>query len=141
MSSKKQTKVLTKKESKKMKDSVFQKRFQRKQQNRQVHGQQLTVFYLDVRQFYSVDSEAAKELERSKNQVSKALYEQIEQSLIGFSSEMQMDIVDCIRDCVDGIAIQVTGIKHVDRILWPLYHKIQRELANRVNNNIIKVNR
>ena len=31
-------------------------------------------------------------------------------------------------------AIYTTGIKHVDRILWPLYHKIQRELANRVNN-------
>ena len=31
-----------------MKDSVFQKRFQRKQQNRQVHGQQLTVFYRDM---------------------------------------------------------------------------------------------
>ena len=31
-----------------MKDSVFQKRFERKQQNRQVHGQQLTVFYRDM---------------------------------------------------------------------------------------------
>ena len=31
-----------------MKDSVFQKRFQRKQQNRQVHGQQLTVFWCQI---------------------------------------------------------------------------------------------
>ena len=112
-----------------MKDSVLKDRYELRKMNHQAHGQQLTVFYLDDRQFYSVDSEAAKELERSKNQVSKALYEQIEQSLIGFSSEMQMDIVDCIRDCVDGIAIQLTGIKHVDRILWSLFHKIQREQA------------
>ena len=43
-------------------------------------------------------------------------------------------MADYLRDCVDGNGLHTTGIKHIDRILWPLYHKIQRELANRVNN-------
>ena len=97
-----------------MKDSVFQKRFQRKQQNRQVHGQQLTVFYRDM--------------------VSPSLYRQMAKGLIGFEEALQLDMAECLTGCVQGVALYTTGIKHVDRILWPLYHKIQRELAKRVNN-------
>ena len=116
-----------------MKDSVFQQRFERKKQNHQVHGQQLTLFNLERQSLYPIDSEAESELERCERQVSKGLYRQMKNSLVGFSEEMQMEIVCCIRDCVDGIAIDTTGIKHVDRILWSLYRKIQREMANRVN--------
>ena len=117
-----------------MKDSVFQKRFERKQQNRQVHGQQLTVFYRELRFQYPVDIYAEQELERCEGQVSKGLYRQMENSLNGFSEDMQMEIVCCLRDCVDGIGLHTTGIKHVDRILWSLYRKIQRELANKISN-------
>ena len=111
-----------------MKDSVFQKRFQRKQQNRQVHGQQLTVFYRDMVEFVKLM------LRRCEGSVSPSLYRQMANSLVGFEEALQVEMADCLTECVQGVAIYTTGIKHVDRILWPLYHKIQRELANRVNN-------
>ena len=83
---------------------------------------------------YPIDSGAESELERCKGQVSKGLYRQMKKSLVGFSEDMQMEIVDCLRDCVDGFALCTTGIKHVDRVLWSLYRKIQREMADGANN-------
>ena len=121
-----------------MKDSVFQKRFQRKQQNRQVHGQQLTVFYRDMVSDFPVSSLAILMLRRCENSVSPSLYRQMAKGLIGFEEALQLDMAECLTGCVQGAALYTTGIKHVDRILWPLYHKIQREMAN---NNISKVNR
>ena len=115
-----------------MKDSVFKERYEFRKMSHQVHGQQLTVFNLDQRYQYPIYSEAESELQRSEGQVSPELYQQLKDSLIGFSDDMQMEIVDCIRDCVDGIALYTTGIRHIDRILWSLYHKIQQELANKV---------
>jgi hypothetical protein len=116
-----------------MKDSVFQKRFQRKQQNRQVRGQQLTVFYRDMVSDFPVSSLAMLMLRRCESSVSQSLYRQMAKGLIGFEEALQLDMAECLTGCVQGVAIYTTGIKHVDRILWPLYHKIQRELANRVN--------
>ena len=117
-----------------MKDSVFQKRFQRKQQNRQVHGQQLTVFYRDMVSDFPVSSLAMLMLRRCESSVSPSLYRQMAKGLIGFEEALQLDMAECLTGCVQGVALYTTGIKHVDRILWPLYHKIQRELANGVNN-------
>ena len=121
-----------------MKDSVFQKRFERKQQNRQVHGQQLTVFYRDMVSDFPVSSLAMLMLRRCESSVSPSLYRQMTNGLIGFEEALQLDMAECLTGCVQGVALYTTGIKHVDRILWPLYHKIQREMAN---NNINKVNR
>ena len=121
-----------------MKDSVFQKRFQRKQQNRQVHGQQLTVFYRDMVPDFPISSLAILMLRRCESSVSPSLYRQMANGLIGFEEALQLDMAECLTGCVQGVALYTTGIKHVDRILYPLYHKIQREMAN---NNISKVNR
>ena len=116
-----------------MKDSDFQKRFERRQQNHQVHGQQLTVFYQDLYPQYRIAPLAEGMLELCEGLVSKRLYRQMEYSLIGFDENMQVELADYLRDCVDGNGLHTTGIRHIDRILWPLYHKIQRELADRVN--------
>lgn len=117
-----------------MKDSVFQKRFQRKQQNRQVHGQQLTVFYRDMMSDFPVSSLAMLMLRRCESSVSPSLYRQMAKGLIGFEEALQLDMAECLTGCVQGVALYTTGIKNVDRILWPLYHKIQRELAKGSNN-------
>ena len=117
-----------------MKDSVFQKRFERKQQNRQVHGQQLTVFYRDMVSDFPISSLAILMLRRCESSVSPSLYRQMAKGLIGFEEALQLDMAECLTGCVQGVALYTTGIKHVDRILWPLYHRIQRELAKRVNN-------
>ena len=117
-----------------MKDSVFQKRFERKQQNRQVHGQQLTVFYRDMESDFPVSDLVKLMLRRCEGCVSPGLYRQMANSLVGFEEALQVEMADCLTECVQGVAIYTTGIKHVDRILWPLYHKIQRELANSINN-------
>ena len=117
-----------------MKDSVFQKRFQRKQQNRQVHGQQLTVFYRDMVSDFPVSGLVKLMLHRCESSVSPSLYRQMANSLVGFEEALQVEMAECLIGCVQGVALYTTGIKHVDRILWPLYHKIQRELAKRVNN-------
>ena len=77
-------------------------------------------------------------LSRCEGSVSPRLYRQMANSLVGFEEALQVEMADCFTECVMGVAIYTTGIKHVDRILWPLYHKIQREMAN---NNISKVNR
>ena len=117
-----------------MKDSVLKERYEFRKMNRQAHGQQLTVFYQDLRSQYLVDSTAERVLETCESNVSKGLYRQMVNSLAGFDENMQLMMADYLRDCVDGNGLHTTGIKHIDRILWPLYHKIQRELANRVNN-------
>ena len=117
-----------------MKDSVFQKRIERKQQNRQVHGQQLTVFYRDMVSDFPVSDLVKLMLRRCEGSVSPGLYCQMVNSMIGFEEALQVEMADCLTECVMGVAIYTTGIKHVDRILWPLYHKIQRELANAINN-------
>ena len=59
---------------------------------------------------------------------------QMANSLVGFEEALQVEMADCLTECVMGVAIYTTGIKHVDRILWPLYHKIQREQANKMFN-------
>lgn len=117
-----------------MKDSDFQKRFERNQKNNRVHGQQLTVFYQDLRQQYRIDGMAERVLECCESKVSKGLYRQMANSLAGFDENMQLQTADNLLDCVTGIGLHTTGIKHVDRILWPLYHKIQREQANKMFN-------
>ena len=117
-----------------MKDSVLKKRYEFKKTNHQVHGQQLTVFYQDLRSQYLVDSTAERVLETCESNVSKGLYRQMVNSLAGFDENMQQEIAYNLFDCVSGIGLHTTGIKHIDRILWPLYHKIQRELANGFNN-------
>ena len=117
-----------------MKDSDFQKRFERRQQNHQVHGQQLTVFNRDMVSDFPISSLAILMLRRCESSVSPSLYRQMAYSLIGFDENMQVELADYLRDCVDGNGLHTTGIRHIDRILWPLYHKIQRELAKRVNN-------
>ena len=67
-----------------MKDSVFQKRFERKQQNRQVHGQQLTVFYRDMVPDFPVSGLVKLMLHRCEGSVSPGLYRQMANSLVGF---------------------------------------------------------
>ena len=117
-----------------MKDSVLKKRYEFRKMNHQAHGQQLTVFYQDLRAQYPVAPLAESTVELCQGLVSNSLYHQMKNSLAGFDENMQMMMADYLRDCVDGNGIHTTGITHIDRILWPLYHKIQREQANRINN-------
>ena len=79
-----------------MKDSVFQKRFERKQQNRQVHGQQLTVFYRDMVSDFPVSSLAMLMLRRCESSVSPSLYRQMANGLIGFEEALQLDMAECL---------------------------------------------
>jgi len=117
-----------------MKDSVLKERYEFRKMNHRAHGQQLTVFYQDLRSQYPVVPLAESMVELCEGLVSKGLYRQMMNSLAGFDENMQLMMADYLRDCVDGNGLHTTGIKHVDRILWPLYHKIQRELANGINN-------
>ena len=70
-----------------MKDSVFQKRFERKQQNHQVHGQRLTVFYRQMDSDFPLSSLVKLMLRRCENSVSPSLYRQMADSLVGFRSQ------------------------------------------------------
>ena len=78
-----------------MKDSVFQKRFERKQQNRQVHGQQLTVFYRDMVPDFPVSGLVKLMLRRCEDSVSPGLYRQMANSLVGFEEALQVEMADC----------------------------------------------
>ena len=80
-----------------MKDSVFQKRFERKQQNRQVHGQQLTVFYRDMVSDFPVSSLAMLMLRRCESSVSPSLYRQMAKGLIGFEEALQLDMESALQ--------------------------------------------
>ena len=117
-----------------MKDSVLKDRYEFRKMSHQAHGQQLTVFYQDLQDQYPVAPLAESIVDLCQGLVSNSLYHQMKNCLAGFDENMQMMMADYLRDCVDGNGLHTTGIKHVDRILWPLYHKIQRELANSINN-------
>ena len=116
-----------------MKDSVLKDRYELRKMNHQAHGQQLTVFYRDMMPDFPVSGLVKLMLHRCEGSVSPGLYRQMANSLVGFEEALQVEMADCLTACVQGVAIYTTGIKHIDRILWPLYHKIQRELASRVN--------
>lgn len=117
-----------------MKDSVFQKRYERRLQNHQVYGQQLTVFNLDLAPHYPISSLVVGLMELCEGQVSKGLLRQMTNCTQGFDESLQLLMAECLKDCVDGKGLHTTGIKNIDQILWPLYRQIQRELANRSNN-------
>ena len=117
-----------------MKDLVLKKRYEFRKMSHQAHGQQLTVFYQDLRSQYPVTPLAESMVDLCEGLVSNSLCHQMKNCLAGFDENMQLQMADYLRDCVDGNGIHATGIKHIDRILWPLYHKIQRELANGINN-------
>lgn len=116
-----------------MKDSVLKDRYELRKMNHQAHGQQLTVFNQDLRSQYPVRPLAESMVDLCTGLVSNGLCRHMKNCLAGFDENMQLLMADYLRDCVDGNGIHTTGIKHIDRILWPLYHKIQRELACRVN--------
>ena len=111
-----------------MKDLVLKKRYEFRKMSHQAHGQQLTVFYQDMRSQYTVTPLAESMVDLCEGLVSNSLCHQRKNCLAGFDENMQLQMADYLRDCVDGNGIHTTGIKHIDRILWPLYHKIQREL-------------
>ena len=116
-----------------MKDSILKDRYEFRKKNHLTHGQQLTVFYQDLRAQYPVVPLAESLVDLCEGLVSNGLYHQMKNCLAGFDENMQVKMADYLRDCVDGNGLHTTGIKHIDRILWPLYHKIQRKQAYIIN--------
>ena len=117
-----------------MKDSVLKDRYESRKMSHLAHGQQLTVFFQDLRSQYPVTPLAESMVELCEGLVSKRLCHHMKNCLAGFDENMQVMMADYLRDCVDGNGLHTTGIKHIDRILWSVYNQIQRELANGINN-------
>ena len=45
-------------------------------------------------------------------------------SLKGFTDEVALEIVDNLIDCWTGLGLYLTGIDHIDTMLWDLYWRI-----------------
>ena len=54
----------------------------------------------------------------------KGLRKDMVNSLKGFTDEMALEIVDNLIDCWSGLGLHLTGISHVDTMLWNFYLRI-----------------
>ena len=52
------------------------------------------------------------------------LQRKLKNSLRGYNEEAALWIAESLMDCYHGYALTTTGIKHIDDLLWSLYHEI-----------------
>ena len=56
--------------------------------------------------------------------ISPELHKELVDALRGFDNEMALEIADNMVDCWSGHGLHVTGISHIDDLLWKLYGRI-----------------
>lgn len=75
----------------------------------------------DLTDMYGLDSTAAFVLECMEDKVDAELYELMKTTLLGFSSDMQLEMADNLLDFVCSNVMHSTGIYTADYVLAQLY--------------------
>ena len=87
-------------------------------------------FYNDLRDQNPIDSVALTVLENVKTRITDDLYNDIVESLRGFTEEIQLEIADDILDYVCNKWVHKTNLKSVDTLLFGMYGRIKEQHDN-----------
>ena len=87
-------------------------------------------FYNDLRDQNPIDSVARTVLECVETRITDDLYNDIVESLRGFTEEIQLEIADDVLDYVCHKWVHKTNLKSVDTLLNGLYARIKEQHDN-----------
>ena len=87
-------------------------------------------FYNDLRDQNPIDSVALTVLENVKTRITDDLYNDIVESLRGFTEEVQLEIADDVLDYVCNKWVHKTNLKSVDTLLFGMYARIKEQHDN-----------
>ena len=87
--------------------------------------QKVKIFYHDLKLSVGSDGFALGLLnDTMPDWLYKGLRRDMVNSLKGFTDEVALEIVDNLIDCWTGLGLYLTGIDHIDTMLWDLYWRI-----------------
>ena len=87
--------------------------------------QKMKIFYHDLKHSVESDRFALGLLNDSMpDWLYKGLRKDMVYSLKGFTEDVALEIVDNLIDCWTGLGLHLTGISHVDTMLWNFYLRI-----------------
>ena len=84
----------------------------------------------DLRDQNPIDSVAQTVLENVKTRITDDLYNDIVESLRGFTEEIQLEIADNVLDYVCNKWVHKTNLKSVDTLLFGMYARIKEQHDN-----------
>ena len=85
----------------------------------------MKVFYHDLKHSVKSDGFSLRLLnDTMPDWLYKGLRKDMVYSLKGFTDEVALEIVDNLIDCWSGLSLSLTGIRHVDAMLWDFYWRI-----------------
>lgn len=87
-------------------------------------------FYNDLRDQNPIDSVALTILANVETQITDDLFNDIVESLRGFSEEIQLEIADDVLDYVCNKWVHKTNLKSVDTLLFGMYARIKEQHDN-----------
>ena len=88
------------------------------------------VFNRNMRPECNIDCTALSIMECIEGRVSKKLYEDMMDFLLGFSDDMQLEIADNFLDAVCYGWEHYIGIRHIDNIMKNFYFLIETEITH-----------
>ena len=87
--------------------------------------QKMKIFYHDLKHSVESDRFALGLLnDTMPDWLYKGLRKDMVYSLKGFTEDVALEIVDNLIDCWTGLGLHLTGIRHVDAMLWDFYWRI-----------------
>ena len=87
--------------------------------------QKMKIFYSELNHRVESDGFALGLLNDSMpDWLYKGLRKDMVNSLKGFTDGVALEIVDDLIDCWTGLGLHLTGIRHVDAMLWDFYWRI-----------------
>ena len=87
--------------------------------------QKMKIFYHDLKHSVESDRFALSLLnDTMPDWLYKGLRKDMVYSLKGFTEDVALEIVDNLIDCWTGLGLHLTGIRHVDAMLWDFYWRI-----------------
>ena len=84
---------------------------------------------MDLREYYDVDNCAQKVMESFSKKISPQLYGMLMQQLLGFHSEMQLEMAVNLMDFANEQIARTTGCPSVDGVLDVCYSWISVEIG------------
>lgn len=87
-------------------------------------------FDYDLRDQNPIDSVAQTVLENVKTRITDDLFNDIVESLRGFTEEIQLEIADNVLDYVCNKWVHKTNLKSVDTLLFGMYARIKEQHDN-----------
>lgn len=87
--------------------------------------QKMKIFYSDLNLCVGSDGFALGLLNDTMPEwLYKGLQKDMVNSLKGFTEDVALEIVDDLIECWSGLGLHLTGIRHVDAMLWDFYWRI-----------------